>query len=119
MLGLSLVPVLSGALAGVAAVSLGFGGVHGITLGFGTTLIGEAVDGRAVRAVRGCDATWRTAASAQSGEARLHGRGGYERNDRNGADQRRRRARPAPRLAATHGCGAGSHGRGRRFDWAC
>ena len=44
MLGLSLLPVLSGALAGVAAVSLVFGSVHGITLGFGTTLIGEAVD---------------------------------------------------------------------------
>jgi predicted exporter len=41
---LGLLPVLSGALAGVAAVSLGFGQVHGITLGFGTTLIGEAVD---------------------------------------------------------------------------
>src|SRR6185295_15777367 len=36
--------VASGALAGVAAVSLGFGAVHGITLGFGVTLIGEAVD---------------------------------------------------------------------------
>ncbi len=43
-LALGLLPVLSGALAGVAAVSLGFGAVHGITLGFGTTLIGEAVD---------------------------------------------------------------------------
>lgn len=43
-LGLGLLPVLSGAMAGVAAVSLGFGTVHGITLGFGTTLIGEAVD---------------------------------------------------------------------------
>jgi predicted exporter len=43
-LGLGLVPVISGALAGIAAVSLGFGAVHGITLGFGTTLIGEAVD---------------------------------------------------------------------------
>jgi predicted exporter len=43
-LGLGLLPVLSGALAGVAAVSLAFGVVHGITLGFGTTLIGEAVD---------------------------------------------------------------------------
>ena len=41
---LGLVPVLSGAAAGIAAVSLGFGVVHGITLGFGTTLIGEAVD---------------------------------------------------------------------------
>jgi predicted exporter len=39
-----LLPVLSGALAGIAAVSLGFGSVHGITIGFGTTLIGEAVD---------------------------------------------------------------------------
>ncbi len=43
-LALGFVPVLSGALAGVTAVSLGFGQVHGITLGFGTALIGEAVD---------------------------------------------------------------------------
>ena len=43
-LGLGLVPVVCGALAGITAVSLGFGAVHGITLGFGTTLIGEAVD---------------------------------------------------------------------------
>ena len=43
-LALTLVPVASGALAGVAAVALGFGAVHGITLGFGVTLIGEAVD---------------------------------------------------------------------------
>ncbi|MBT9590371.1 MAG: MMPL family transporter [Thiobacillus sp.] len=43
-LGLGLLPVVSGALAGIAAVSLGFGEVHGITLGFGTALIGEAVD---------------------------------------------------------------------------
>ncbi len=43
-LGLGLVPVASGAVAGVAAVALGFGAVHGITLGFGVTLIGESVD---------------------------------------------------------------------------
>ena len=41
---LGCLPVISGALAGVAAVSLSFGAVHGITLGFGTALIGEAVD---------------------------------------------------------------------------
>jgi predicted exporter len=41
---LGLLPVVSGALAGVAAVSLVFGSVHGITLGFGITLIGESVD---------------------------------------------------------------------------
>jgi predicted exporter len=41
---LGLLPVASGALAGIAAVALGFGTVHGITLGFGTTLIGESVD---------------------------------------------------------------------------
>ncbi|MGA8707899.1 MAG: MMPL family transporter [Steroidobacteraceae bacterium] len=41
---LGLVPVISGALAGVVAVALGSGVVHGITLGFGTTLIGESVD---------------------------------------------------------------------------
>lgn len=44
VLALTLVPVASGALAGIAAVSLAFGSVHGITLGFGATLIGEAVD---------------------------------------------------------------------------
>lgn len=41
---LGLAPVLAGALAGIMAVSLGFGTVHGLTLGFGVTLIGEAVD---------------------------------------------------------------------------
>jgi len=44
VLGLGFLPVASGAIAGVAAVSLGFGAVHGITLGFGVTLIGEGVD---------------------------------------------------------------------------
>src|SRR4051812_19766848 len=44
VLALTLVPVASGALAGIAAVSLVFGSVHGVTLGFGVTLIGEAVD---------------------------------------------------------------------------
>ena len=44
VLALGLFPVASGALAGVGAVSLGFGSVHGITLGFGVTLIGEGVD---------------------------------------------------------------------------
>lgn len=43
-LGIALLPVASGVLAGTVAVSLGFGQVHGMTLGFGTTLIGEAVD---------------------------------------------------------------------------
>lgn len=44
LLALGLLPVLSGALVGITAVSLSFGQVHGLTLGFGTTLIGEAVD---------------------------------------------------------------------------
>ncbi len=44
VLALGLLPVASGAAAGIAAVSLGFGSVHGITLGFGVTLIGEGVD---------------------------------------------------------------------------
>lgn len=43
-LGLLLVPVVSGALFGIAAVALSFGEVHGITIGFGATLIGESVD---------------------------------------------------------------------------
>jgi len=41
---LGLLPVASGALAAIAAVSLRFGFVHGVTLGFGVTLIGESVD---------------------------------------------------------------------------
>jgi len=41
---LGLLPVVTGAVVGIAAVSAGFGLVHGITLGFGATLIGEAVD---------------------------------------------------------------------------
>lgn len=44
VIALGLLPVASGALAGIAAVALGFASVHGITLGFGVTLIGEGVD---------------------------------------------------------------------------
>jgi predicted exporter len=43
-LGVAALPVATGVVVGIAAVSLVFGGVHGMTLGFGTTLIGEAVD---------------------------------------------------------------------------
>ena len=41
---LGILPIATGILAGISAVSLGFGVVHGATLGFGITLIGEAVD---------------------------------------------------------------------------
>jgi predicted exporter len=41
---LGILPVGSGALAAIAAVSLDFGFVHGVTLGFGVTLIGESID---------------------------------------------------------------------------
>ncbi|MEN6586845.1 MAG: MMPL family transporter, partial [Sulfuricella sp.] len=44
LLVLGMLPVATGALAGLTAVSLGYGTVHGITMGFGATLIGEAVD---------------------------------------------------------------------------
>ncbi len=44
VLVLGILPVASGALAAVAAVSLVFGFVHGVTLGFGVTLIGESLD---------------------------------------------------------------------------
>lgn len=44
LLVLGMLPVASGILAGVAAVSLVFGQIHGLTLAFGSTLIGEAVD---------------------------------------------------------------------------
>jgi predicted exporter len=39
---LAALPVLSGALAGAAALALGFGSAHGITLAFGFTLLGVA-----------------------------------------------------------------------------
>ncbi len=41
---LGVIPVVTGAIAGIAAVAIGFPSVHGMTLGFGVTLIGEAVD---------------------------------------------------------------------------
>lgn len=44
LLLLGLLPMLSGALAGIAMVSLVHGTVFGITVGFGSALIGEAVD---------------------------------------------------------------------------
>jgi predicted exporter len=44
LLLLGLIPVVTGALAGLVAVGIGFGNIHGITVGFGVTLIGEAVD---------------------------------------------------------------------------
>jgi predicted exporter len=44
LLALGLLPVVSGALAGIVAVSLAYGTVFGITVGFGSALIGEAVD---------------------------------------------------------------------------
>jgi predicted exporter len=44
LMTLGLLPVISGALAGVVAVSLAYGTVFGITVGFGSALIGEAVD---------------------------------------------------------------------------
>jgi predicted exporter len=44
MLVLGLLPLVSAAVAGLAAVGMLFGAVHGITLGFGFTLIGVAQD---------------------------------------------------------------------------
>lgn len=44
LLGLGLLPVVSGVLGGVVAVSLVYGSVFGITVGFGAALIGESVD---------------------------------------------------------------------------
>ena len=56
---LGLVPVASGALAGIAAVALGFGVVQGVTLGFGVTLIGEGVDYSIYLFVQSRAADWR------------------------------------------------------------
>ena len=44
LLGLAVIPVATGTLAGFAAVGLANGSIHGITIAFGVTLIGEAVD---------------------------------------------------------------------------
>ena len=44
VLGLGLIPLVTGVLSGAAATRFAFGGVHGITLGFGATLIGVAAD---------------------------------------------------------------------------
>jgi predicted exporter len=43
-LAVAWLPVVSGVVIGIVAVSMIYGTVHGITLGFGSTLIGEAVD---------------------------------------------------------------------------
>lgn len=43
-MAVAMLPVATGVVAGIAAVSVVFGSVHGLTLGFGSTLIGEAVD---------------------------------------------------------------------------
>jgi predicted exporter len=44
VLGLGLIPLITGVMTGAAATSLIFGQVHGITLGFGATLVGVAAD---------------------------------------------------------------------------
>jgi predicted exporter len=44
VLGLGLVPLLTGVVSGAAATRWAFGEIHGITLGFGATLIGVAAD---------------------------------------------------------------------------
>jgi predicted exporter len=44
LVALGMLPVLTGAMVGMTAVSLAFGHIHGLTLAFGTTLIGESVD---------------------------------------------------------------------------
>ena len=41
---LGLLPVATGAVAGIAAISVAFGFVHGVAIGFGVTLIGESLD---------------------------------------------------------------------------
>ena len=44
LVGLSVVPLASGLLAGLIVVNSVYGFIHGITLAFGTTLIGVAID---------------------------------------------------------------------------
>ena len=59
-LGVALLPVATGVLVGIAAVSIGFGNVHGITLGFGATLIGEAVDYAIYYLIQSSQGGWRS-----------------------------------------------------------
>ncbi len=57
---IGLIPVLTGILAAVVAVALGFGTVHAITIGFGTTLLGETLDYSIYYLVQsGQNANWR------------------------------------------------------------
>ena len=61
LLLVGIVPVVTGALASICAVSLAFGHVHGITLGFGIALIGEAIDYAIYIFIQGSHARlWRT-----------------------------------------------------------
>lgn len=58
---IGLLPVASGIVVAIAAVSLGFGVVHAITIGFGTTLIGETIDYSIYYLMQARDPTaWRT-----------------------------------------------------------
>jgi predicted exporter len=66
---LGLLPVVTGALVGIAAVALLFGDVHGITLGFGVTLIGESVDYSIYFFIQSARGEW-GAARGETGEAR-------------------------------------------------
>ena len=61
----SLLPVATGVLVGIGAVSLVFGGVHGITLGFGTTMIGEAVDYAIYYLIQARQGGWRVLAQVR------------------------------------------------------
>ncbi len=57
---IGLIPVLTGIVVAVVAVSLGFGTVHAITVGFGTTLLGETLDYSIYYLVQsGNNANWR------------------------------------------------------------
>ena len=66
---LGLLPMISGALCGLAVVAAGFGVIHGITLGFGVTLIGEAVDYAIYLFVQ---RSRRVESGADSDDARVH-----------------------------------------------
>ena len=68
-LAVALLPVATGVLAGIAAVSLGFGQVHGMTLGFGTTLIGEAVDYAIYYLIQACASSLLPAAAPAGARA--------------------------------------------------
>ncbi|HEX5391775.1 MAG TPA: MMPL family transporter [Rhodocyclaceae bacterium] len=112
-LGLGLLPVATGALAGIAAVALGFGTVHGITVGFGTTLIGEAVDYTIYYFIQ----SQQPALAVIPALRQAQDRPGFARAGIHGATQNRKTWIPAPQGHFLRGAFAGMTEGAAESDW--